>query len=102
RQTRVLLMPSAQETYGRVGLEAACSGIPTVATELAGLREALRSASVYLDRADLDAWVSELDRLTDESYYRARSEAARMHADAFDPRAAVATFEARLRRLPLP
>ena len=39
-RTRLLLMPADSESYGRVAIEAAMSGIPTVACDLPGVREA--------------------------------------------------------------
>jgi hypothetical protein len=45
RKTKVLLMPSDYESYGRVGVEAACAGIPTIAHPTEGLLEALANES---------------------------------------------------------
>lgn len=39
-RTRVLLMPSTYESFGRVGVEAAACGIPTIASDTPGLLEA--------------------------------------------------------------
>jgi hypothetical protein len=50
--TRVLLVLSASETYGRVAAEAAVSGIPTIAYPTPGLREALGDAAVWVDPDD--------------------------------------------------
>lgn len=47
RLTKVLLMPSAYESYGRCALEAAASGIPTIASPTLGLQEALSGAGYY-------------------------------------------------------
>jgi hypothetical protein len=63
RRTRILLMPSVYESYGRVGVEAACSGIPTIAHPTPGIRESLGDAATYADRADTDAWARHLTRL---------------------------------------
>lgn len=49
-QTRVLLMPSRSESYGMVAVEAAASGIPTIASDLKGPREALDASAMYVDR----------------------------------------------------
>lgn len=46
-RTRVLLMPSSYESYGRVAVEASVSGIPVIATGTPGLREALGEAGVF-------------------------------------------------------
>lgn len=86
RRTRVLLMPSDYESYGRVGVEAACAGIPTIAHPTLGLKEAFGNAAIFCDREDVDSWAKEIDRLyTDEVYYRSRSDAALRLTQAFDP-----------------
>jgi glycosyltransferase involved in cell wall biosynthesis len=54
-RTRILLMPSSYESYGRAGVEAACSGIPTIAHPTAGLLEALGDGGTFCDRDDLSA-----------------------------------------------
>lgn len=56
RQTRLVLMPSEYESWGRVAMEAACSGIPTLACPTEGLRECLGDAGIYFDRRDVDGW----------------------------------------------
>ena len=100
-RTRVLLMPSDHESYGRVGLEAACSGIPTIASPVAGIREALGDAALYADRDDLDQWVTHLRRLDDPAEYARRSDAARARAAEVaagaDPE--ISDLEAGLRRV---
>lgn len=86
RRTRVLLMPSDYESYGRVGVEAACAGIPTIAHPTEGLKEAFGDGAIFCDRNDVDAWEKEIDRLyTDEVYYRQRSDRALALADSLRP-----------------
>ena len=58
--TRVLLMPSAEESYGMAAVEAATSGIPTIASDLPGLRESLGDAGTFLDPDNIDAWETTL------------------------------------------
>jgi len=106
RRTRVLLMPSVYESYGRAGVEAACAGIPTIAAPTPGLREALGDAGVYADRADLDAWAAHLERLLTPAAWSAASEralarAAELHTDADLDRWATAV-EGVARWTPLP
>lgn len=84
-ETRILLMPSAYETWGMVGVEAMCSGIPVIAHPTPGLRESLGDAGIFVDRDDLDAWVAEIERLDDPSEYRAASEAALKRSVELDP-----------------
>lgn len=54
RKTRVILMPSIYESYGRVAVEAACAGIPSIVHPTEGLLEALG--------ADCPAWVTDFAR----------------------------------------
>lgn len=79
-RTRVLLMPSVYESYGRAGVEAACSGIPTIAHPTQGLREALSGAGTFADREDVDAWAAALTRLTSPKGWATASVAARQLA----------------------
>jgi glycosyltransferase involved in cell wall biosynthesis len=51
-QTRLLLMPSIQESYGLAGIEAGCSGIPTLANPTPGLRESLGPAGLFVSWPD--------------------------------------------------
>lgn len=55
-RTRVLLMPSKYESFGRVAVEAAASGIPTLASGTPGLEEALGPMNLYCDYNDFDSW----------------------------------------------
>lgn len=52
----VMLMPSKYESWGRVGVEAACSGIPTVASPTEGLTEALSYAGVFRPLDSPHSW----------------------------------------------
>lgn len=86
RRTRVLLMPSDYESYGRVGVEAACAGIPTIAHPTQGLKEAFGDAAIFLDRNDIDSWQNEIERLfNDEIYYQQRSKKALALAASLTP-----------------
>lgn len=73
-QTRVLLMPSQTETWGRTALEAASSGIPTIAHRSDGLAEALGASGRFANRDTLSEWVEEIRRLDNpDEYQRASS-----------------------------
>lgn len=86
QKTKVLLMPSNYESYGRVAIEAACCGIPTIAHPTPGLKESLGEAGIFCDRDDTPAWKAALERLyTDEVYYRKRSGLALELANSLDP-----------------
>jgi glycosyltransferase involved in cell wall biosynthesis len=86
RKTKVLLMPSEYESYGRVGIEAACAGIPTVAHPTLGLQEAFGDAGIFIDRNDVAAWFNEVSRLmTDDFYYHERSQIVLELARSIEP-----------------
>lgn len=104
RKTRVLLMPSNYESYGRCAVEAACAGIPSIVHPTEGLLESLGAeriptdeeleggwvsgAGIYCDRADIPSWKAQIERLySDEVYYRARSDAALKLANSLQPEA---------------
>jgi len=61
-RTRVLLVPSHYESWGRVAVEAACSGIPSICAPTPGLREA-GVAAAYVDPDDTAEWNKQLRRL---------------------------------------
>lgn len=85
-RTRVLLAPSVYESYGRVAVEAMCSGIPVVAHPTPGLRESLGPAGIFADRDDIDAWEAALKRLASPKIYPAASKLAAARAAELDPR----------------
>lgn len=85
-RTAVLLMPSSYESWGRCAVEAACSGIPTVAHPTEGLVESMASTGVWCDRDDPAQWVAAIDRLyDDENHYGDVSERVRKRALELDP-----------------
>lgn len=84
-RTRLLLMPSDYESWGRVGVEAMASGIPVLAHATDGLRESLASAGIFCDREDVPSWETEIERLDDKDAYRAASRRALARSKALDP-----------------
>ncbi|MFF3928279.1 glycosyltransferase family 4 protein [Streptomyces hirsutus] len=93
RRTRVLLMPSSYESWGRTAVEALASGIPVIANPTRGLCESLADAGIYADRGDLDAWETALTRLLeDPAEYRLASKRARSRSAELDPTADLARW----------
>lgn len=84
-RTRVLLCPSSRETWGRVGIEAACSGIPTIATPTPGLRESLGDAGTFVARNLPKQWAAAVERLSDPDEWAAASQRALARAAELDP-----------------
>jgi glycosyltransferase involved in cell wall biosynthesis len=98
-RTRVLLMPSAHESYGRAGVEAMASGIPVIAHPTDGLREALGDAGVFVDRDDVDGWETALRRLLDGRRWRHASARAKQRVTELDPAADVDAWCRRVEHL---
>jgi len=73
-QTRVLLMPSSYESYGRVAVEAMINGIPVIAHPTPGLKESLGSAGIFADRNNVAEWVTAIELLDDPDTYAKQSE----------------------------
>lgn len=93
RHTKVLLMPSTYESWGRVGVEAMASGIPVIANPTPGLRESLGEAGIFCDLSDLDDWNETLATLLgDPVAYAEASEAALKRSAELDPTTDLANF----------
>jgi len=104
-KTKILLMPSqgygAQhrwnnrlwtESYGRVGVEAAVSGIPVVAYPTPGIKEALGEAGIYCDM-NLDEWVEALKWLSNPETYKEVSEKVKRIGEGLTPEEDVKKLE---------
>ncbi|RGE20690.1 glycosyltransferase [Leucobacter sp. wl10] len=84
----IMLVPSHSETFGLVALEAAASGIPVIARDTGGLREAVADGETGMlipgGEAGVDdprAWAEAIERLLgDEELTKRMGEAARAHA----------------------
>ena len=91
-RTRILVMPSDYESWGRVGIEAMASGIPVIAHPTEGLRESLGGAGIFADRTDIDAWQHAIEALDDAASYRVAQRRARARSKALDPAADLAAW----------
>ena len=92
-QTRILLIPSKYESWGRVAVEAMSSGIPVIAHPTAGLRECLGGAGILCDRNDIASWTAAIKRLCEDPAYYARiSDSCSKRARELDPIPQMNTF----------
>jgi len=98
-RSRVVIMPSTYESWGRVGVEAMASGIPVVASPTPGLREALGGAGTFVAVDDLDGWESALRKLAGERAWRAASRRALARSAELDPADDLAAFVAAVESL---
>lgn len=81
-KTRILLMPSRYESFGRVAIEGAACGIPTIASPTPGLMEALDADwNYYADPYDYDLWEAHLKKLSGKRSWNSASKAAKAQAD---------------------
>lgn len=83
RETRVLLMPSHYESWGRCAVEAAASSVPTLAADTPGLRETGIPWRL-LPHDDVDAWAAELAELDDPGTYAQAGACARVEAERLE------------------
>ncbi len=70
-KSRVVIMPSKLETWGRVAVEAMAAGIPVVINDVQGMREACGDAALVANRDDLGEWVRLIKRLQTEPLFYA-------------------------------
>ncbi|TGB13886.1 glycosyltransferase family 4 protein [Streptomyces sp. MZ04] len=99
-RTRVLLMPSSYESWGRVGCEAMASGIPVVAHPTPGLCESLGEAGIFVDREDIDGYEAVLRKLASAAEYRLASKRAKARSVELDPAADLAAWCQAVEALP--
>ncbi|GGP35110.1 glycosyltransferase family 4 protein [Streptomyces abikoensis] len=76
-RSRVMLMPSLYESWGRVAVEAMASGIPVIAHPTPGLVESLGDAGIFAYRDDLNAWMHALKALRDPENWEKASRRAK-------------------------
>lgn len=92
-KTRVLIMPSKYESWGRTATEAMCSGIPVISSGTPGLRENCGEAGIYVERENIDEWVKAIKRLDDKKTYQKASVKARERSRELDPIKELEAFE---------
>lgn len=80
-RTRVLLVPSDYESFGRVAVEAAAAGAVAVVSETDGLREAMGTSGLFAPVRDIDRWVAWVDALGDREVYEAAQRAQYAQAE---------------------
>jgi len=79
-RTRILLVPSLYESWGRVGMEAASSGIPVIASATPGLQESLSYAGLFRDPERPAHWAEAITALSNPDVYAAYAHMACLRA----------------------
>lgn len=83
-QTRIMIAPSEYESYGQAQVEALCSGIPVIATDLPGFRESLGNAATFItNRNNIDGWCDTINIV--EKYHESESKTALERASELTP-----------------
>ncbi|MFJ8016240.1 glycosyltransferase family 4 protein [Streptomyces sp. NPDC096339] len=92
-KTKILLMPSSYESWGRAGVEAMASGIPVIAHPTPGLCESLGEAGVFIDLHDADGYEMAIRKLlTSRTEYGLVSKRAKARSAELDPAADLAAW----------
>lgn len=88
-KTRILIMPSKYESWGRTATEAMCSGIPVISSGTQGLRENCGKAGLYVERENVKLWIDQIERLFNAKAYEKASKAAKIRSRELDPMASL-------------
>jgi glycosyltransferase involved in cell wall biosynthesis len=95
RRTRILVMPSYYESFGRVAVEAMTNGIPVLYSKPAkkspypggsteGMQTWIQPAGVACDRENIDEWAQAIRDLDDPEAYAAKSAESIAHIETMD------------------
>jgi len=72
--SRIIIMPSSYESFGMVGAEAIINEIPVIASPCFGLIENLEDAGIFVERENLEGWISAIKALDNEHYYKSKQQ----------------------------
>jgi glycosyltransferase involved in cell wall biosynthesis len=91
KRTRILIMPSKYESWGRTATEAMCSGIPVICTETGGLAENCGAAGIYVERTAA-AYALAIEKLDNQKSYIRASKKCKERSRELDPALQLAEF----------
>ena len=100
-RTRVVLGPSIwPEPFGRIFIEAASNGIPSVASARGGIPEAVGKGGILVaDIFDINRWVEALHQLEDPDVYTSYARNAHKNAKLFSSEASLTQFIESVRKI---
>jgi glycosyltransferase involved in cell wall biosynthesis len=95
RRTKILLVPSYYESFGRVAVEAMINGIPVLYSKpsknspypggsMEGMQSWIGDAAVQCDREKPEEWMEAIQSLDDPDTYAERSEKGKTHIEDMD------------------
>lgn len=107
RKTRLLIMPSDYESWGRTATEAMCNGIPVICTPTDGLEENCGPAAEYVGKripsanpgdasvelGSVDDWVAAIKKFDNAKHYAKKSLLCRKRAKQLDPKKELQALE---------
>jgi len=85
--SKIVLMPSHYESWGRVAGEAMYNGIPVICNPTEGLKENVSHGGLLINRKETDKWKDEIVKLMeDEKYYKSWSKKGLKRAKELTPK----------------
>jgi len=95
KRTRILLVPSYYESFGRIAVEAMLNRIPVIYSKpnpksvypggsTEGLDEWIQPVGIGCDRDTIDEWVTAIRSLDNESVYSEKAEHSRHHIEGMN------------------
>ena len=85
KKTKILIMPSKSETWGRTAVEAMASGTPVIVSRSPGLLECVGPAEQSCDRNDDSCWIEKIRLLySNQKAYAEASKKALDRVEALD------------------
>jgi glycosyltransferase involved in cell wall biosynthesis len=95
RRTRILLVPSYYESFGRVAVEAMLNGIPVLYSKPAksspypggsmeGMQSWIKDAAIQCDRDKPEEWISAIQSLDSEESYATWSATSKAHIESMN------------------
>ena len=95
KRTRILVMPSYYESFGRIAFEALYNGIPVLYSKPAlkskypggsteGVETWIKPAGIACSRENVEEWASEISALDDETTYMGRSSLGKNHTQSMN------------------